>query len=224
MQPHVCRLWFCDMSTEQTPSVPRLGTVLVVSGPSGAGKSTVCGRFFALEPRVHFSVSCTTRAPRPGEQHGREYYFLSRAQFEQSIREHGFLEYAEVHGNFYGTPRSEVEPYLERGADVLLDIDVQGARQVRRAAGPDSTVARAASFAFIAPPSFAELERRLRGRGTESEETIRRRLANARGELEAWREYDYLVINDTVEAAAERLRGILLAGRCAVPRLGDFTF
>lgn len=213
------------MNLQSTPpDGKRFGTALVTSGPSGAGKSTVCKQFLALEAGVHFSISCTTRPPRPGETHGVEYYFLSRAEFESQIAANGFLEHAEVHGNYYGTPRSEVEPYLERGADVLLDIDVQGARQLRANAAPGSSLALGASFVFMAPPSFAELEQRLRHRGTETEAVIQKRLNNARGELAAWREYDYLVINDTVEAAVARLRAILAAGHCLVRRQGDMAF
>lgn len=134
----------------------RLGTALVVSGPSGAGKSTVCKPVLAVEPKVHFSVSCTTRAPRPGERDGVEYFFLAEQEFRQRIQAGAFLEYADVHGHLYGTPRSEVEPYVAAGRDVLLDIDVQGARQVRQRIA-DSLTGRAAIFIFIAPPSLAEL-------------------------------------------------------------------
>lgn len=191
----------------------RLGTALVVSGPSGAGKSTVCKQVLAGH-RMHFSVSCTTRAPRAGETDGREYFFLSRSVFEEKIAANAFLEHAEVHGNYYGTLRSEVEPWLERGEDVLLDIDVQGARQIReRARG--SLTGRRAAFVFLAPPSLAVLEQRLRGRQTDSEEVILRRLANARREMTAWRDYDYLVVNDTVERAVAEMTAILDAAHCA---------
>jgi len=193
-----------------------LGVPLVVSGPSGAGKSTVCRELLALEPLLHFSVSCTTRPPRPGEADGAAYYFISRAQFEARLAEDGFLEHAEVHGNYYGTPRSEVAPHIAAGRDVLLDVDVQGARNLRTRLAPATFGPPV--FVFIAPPSLAELERRLRGRGTESEDTLQRRLGNARRELAAWREYDCLVVNDTVADAVARLRAILLAARCATPR------
>ncbi len=196
----------------------RLGVALVVSGPSGAGKSTVCRQVLADEPQLHFSVSCTTRPPRPGERDGVEYFFLDRAEFERRITADALLEHAEVHGNYYGTLRSEVEPFLARGEDVLLDIDVQGARQVRQRSA-NSVTGSGIVFAFIAPPSLAELERRLRGRGTETEEVIQRRLRNAREELPHWREYDYLVINDQVTLAVARLHAILEAARCAVRSL-----
>ncbi|MFA4943570.1 MAG: guanylate kinase [Lentisphaeria bacterium] len=188
------------------------GCVVVLSGPSGAGKSTVCRQLLATQP-LHFSVSCTTRPPRPGEQGGRDYHFLSRAAFEAAIAADEFLEHAEVHGNYYGTLRAEVEPHLERGADVLLDIDVQGMRQVRERA--TATLAgRRAVYVFLAPPSLAELERRLRTRATDPEEAIRRRLANARRELAAWAEYDFLVVNDQIEAAVAELAAIIRAARC----------
>ena len=192
------------------------GVPVVVSGPSGAGKSTVCREWLAREPALHFSVSCTTRPPRPGETDGAAYYFLSRAQFEARLAADGFLEHAEVHGNYYGTPRSEVTTRLSADRDVLLDVDVQGARSLRHQL--DATVFGPPVFVFIAPPSLAVLEQRLRGRGTESEATIQRRLRNARLEVTAWSEYDFLVINDDVAAAVTRLQAILVAARCATSR------
>ena len=197
-------------------SSSKLGVPLVVSGPSGAGKSTVCRELLAREPELHFSVSCTTRPARPGETDGAAYYFLSRAQFEARLATDGFLEHAEVHGNYYGTPRSEVITPISAGRDVLLDVDVQGARSLRH--NLDAAVFGPPVFVFIAPPSLVVLEQRLRGRGTESEETIQRRLCNARLEVTAWREYDFLVINDDVAAAVTRLQAILTAGRCATSR------
>jgi guanylate kinase len=197
-------------------SLLKRGVPVVVSGPSGAGKSTVCRELLAREPEMHFSVSCTTRPARPGETDGAAYYFLSRAQFEARLAADGFLEHAEVHGNYYGTPRSEVTAPISAGRDVLLDVDVQGARSLRH--NLDAAVSGAPVFIFIAPPSLVVLEQRLRGRGTESEETIQRRLANARVEVTAWREYDFLVINDDVAAAVTRLQAILTAARCATSR------
>ena len=195
----------------------RLGTALIVSGPSGTGKSTVCKPVMTTMPDLHFSVSCTTRSPRPGEQDGVDYFFITTEEFQRRLQADAFLEHAEVHGNLYGTPRSEVEPYVVAGRDVLLDIDVQGARQVRQRIA-DTPTGRAAVFVFIAPPSLEELERRLRGRQTETEAAIQRRLSNARDEMAAWLEYDYLVINDQVEAAGNQLRAILLATHCQVSR------
>jgi guanylate kinase len=188
----------------------RPGTLLVLSGPSGAGKSTVCGDLLRRRPSLHFSVSATTRAPRPGERDGVQYHFLSRGEFARRLAADAFLESAEVHGHLYGTLRAEVEPYLLRGTDVLLDIDVQGARQVRERLAARPLAGRVV-FAFLAPPSDAELERRLRGRGTEPEEVIRRRLENARRELAAAGEYDHVVVNDTVADAVARL-AVLLDG------------
>ena len=195
----------------------RYGTALVVSGPSGVGKSTICREVLRRLPAMHFSVSCTTRSPRLGETHGVEYTFLTREEFLRRVDAGEFLEHAEVHGNLYGSLRSEVESYIDEGRDVLLDIDVQGARQVRsRAAG--TPLGPCTEFVFIGPPSFAEMERRLRNRGTDSEEGIARRLANARRELAAWRDYAYLVINDTVEAAVEDLLAIVRGAGCATCR------
>lgn len=196
----------------------RYGIALVVTGPSGAGKSTVCRRLRGMLPNLHFSVSCTTRRPRPGEVDGVDYRFVSRAEYEAYRVADAFVEHAEVHGNGYGTLRSEIEPFLEASGDVLLDIDVEGARQVRRQAR-GTWLGRCLVDVFFAPPSFAELERRLRRRGTESEAVMARRLAHARRELEAWNEFAYVVINDEVETATLRLLSIVQAARCAVGRV-----
>ncbi len=182
------------------------GTLFVVSAPSGAGKSTILRRVLAGIPAAAFSVSHTTRPPRPGEEHGRDYFFVSQEEFAAMRRSGAFLEAAEVHGNWYGTSRGAVEEMLGRGVDVLLDIDVQGALQVR-AAG------LVAVFVFIVPPSLAELERRLRGRGTDSDEVIRRRLANAREELLAASRYDHIVVNDDLDRAVAMVQAVILARR-----------
>lgn len=159
-------------------------------------------------PGLVFSVSHTTRAPRPGEKDGQDYHFVSRDDFLkiQQQQPPGFLEWAEVHGNMYGTSRDEVERHLQAGKDVILDIDVQGAMQVIEAADPVTV--------FIAPPSLAELERRLRGRGTESEENLALRLENARKEIAFREKYDYLVVNDQLPLAIQSLRSIIIAERC----------
>ena len=204
----------CGLMSEDkdNPSERFRAVALVVSGPSGAGKSTVCGQLLTAIPEMHFSVSCTTRAPRNGETDGVQYYFLSRTEFERRIAADAFLEHADVHGNYYGTLRSEVEPFLECGQDVLLDIDVQGAAQLRQRAG-NSLTGQSAVYVFIEPPSLAELERRLRGRGTDCEEVIQRRLLNARREMAVSGDYDHIVVNDEVPLAVGRLEAILDAAR-----------
>ncbi|MCK6681905.1 MAG: guanylate kinase [Thermoanaerobaculia bacterium] len=183
-------------------------TLFVISAPSGTGKSTLIQSVLAtLSGRLdvpHFSVSHTTRAPRTGEVDGREYHFVSRESFIDMRAREGFLEWAEVHGNLYGTAAQEVEPRLQAGRDVLLDIDTQGAAQVT-ARRPDAVTI------FIYPPSREILERRLRERGTESEETVQRRLANARRELHDSRNYQYAIINDDLERATDELRSIFLS-------------
>jgi len=193
------------MSVQQAP-----GLALILSGPSGAGKSTVCRHLFQMLPNARFSVSCATRQPRPGERDGIDYHFLSADEF-LARREHGdFLEWAEVHGNFYGTLWSEILPVLQNGDLIVLDIDVQGAATIRKNLRGTEWEKHFLSV-FCAPPNYEELERRLRGRGTEKEETILKRLANARGEMARWREYDYLVINEDAAACAGQLAAILQA-------------
>ena len=204
------------MSASVVQSV-RPGVLIVLSGPSGAGKSTVCRAVRDVFPSLQFSVSCTTRDPREGETDGVDYHFVSLDDFRHRRAAGEFLESAEVHGNYYGTLREEVEERVIEGTDVLLDIDVQGARQVRMNLA-DSALAVLSTFVFFGPPSLAELDRRLRGRGTDTEEAITRRLADARAEMAAWEEYDFLVINETVDAAARELGSILVASRCAVRR------
>ncbi len=178
------------------------GKLLVISGPSGAGKSTVISRLMALGERMEFSVSATTRRPRPGEQEGRDYYFVSREAFEGMVRQGELLEHAEFVGNCYGTPRAPVLEQLRQGVTVILDIEVQGARQVK-ALMPE------AISVFLSPPDLSALEKRLRGRGTESEEKIQGRLETARREMELAGTYDYIVINDDPDRAARELLEIL---------------
>lgn len=180
------------------------GPLIILSGPSGSGKSTVLQRLLAPgDLPLHLSVSATTRRPRPGEVDGVHYHFWPRERFEAELRVGAFLEHAEVHGNYYGTLRREVEPVRERGQGVLLDIDVQGAAQVRQLCPDVFTV-------FLATPSPEVYEHRLRGRGTEGEESIRRRLETARRELERMGEYDAVVVNDDLGAAVARLRDLVL--------------
>jgi len=181
--------------------------LFVLSAPSGCGKTTILQKVMAELPGLAFSVSHTTRKPRAGEQDGRDYHFVSREQFMAIGDQHpsGFLEWAEVHGNFYGTSRQDVEARLAEGMDVVLDIDVQGAAQIRQNAEPVTV--------FIAPPSLAELERRLRGRGTESEESLTVRLANAEKEMQDVDAYTYLIINDRLEEAVQALQAVIIAER-----------
>jgi guanylate kinase len=184
----------------------RLGLVLVICAPSGTGKSTLVRRLVEEYPRFAFSVSCTTRAPRGQERDGVDYHFLSKDDF-LSMRDKGeFAEWAEVHGNYYGTPLVPLRQELDQGRDVLFDIDVQGAMQLKRSF-PDGL------YVFLLPPSRTELERRLRGRGTDAEEAIRRRLAGAAKEMHAAPEFDHWIVNDDLDRAYEKLRAVYLAGR-----------
>jgi guanylate kinase len=191
----------------------RLGSLLVLSGPSGAGKTTLYRLVLQRHPEIRFSVSCTTRAPRAQECAGVDYHFLSVPEFQARLAAGAFLEHAEVHGNWYGTLRAEVEGPVLDGVDVLLDIDVQGARQVR-AVSRGTPFAAAFLSVFCAPPSFAALQKRLEARGTDSAAVIAGRLQRARTELTAWREYDAVVVNDRLEEAVAQLEAIVLAARC----------
>ena len=183
------------------------GKLLVISGPSGAGKSTVV--FKAIEGRedICFSTSVTTRSPRPGEVDGREYFFVNFERFREMVENDELLEHAEYVANRYGTPRAYVEQRMAEGMNVLLDIEVQGARQVRKKM-PEAVLI------FIAPPSIEELERRLRGRGTDTEAAIEGRLIRARQEFQEADFYDYLIVNDDVEKAAAKLNAIIEAEHC----------
>ena len=184
----------------------RRGLLFVVSAPSGTGKTTVVERLVQLVPDLALSRSYTSRAARPGEAHGVDYNFVSRARFEEMIAADAFLEWADVFGNLYGTGAADAEARLASGRDLVLVIDVQGARQVRRRFADIVGV-------FVMPPSFAVLERRLRGRSKDPEEAIQRRLETARAEVAAYTEYDYVIVNDELEACVDRLRAIVLAER-----------
>ena len=183
-----------------------LGTLFVVAAPSGAGKSTLVNALLVREPSISLSISHTTRPPRVGEEYGRHYYFVEREEFQRQIAAGTFLEHAEVHGNFYGTSHATVQSLLEQGRDVLLEIDWQGAAQIRRAK-PDCV------SVFILPPSRAELERRLRGRGSDAPEVIERRLLNSREEISHAHEFDYIVVNDGFDDALGDLQAIVRAVR-----------
>ena len=180
------------------------GKLFIISGPSGVGKSTVLKALFREHPDLYFSVSATTRAPREGEIDGVHYRFIKSEQFLQMVQENEFLEYAEYVGSFYGTPRGPVEDAMAQGHDAFLDIEIQGAQQVYEKR-PDAV------RIFIAPNSWAELERRLTERGTDSAEKIQKRLLRAKVELQAAENYDYLVVNDTVEQAVREMEAIFLA-------------
>ena len=183
-----------------------------MSGPSGVGKGTLKDALLQQGIDVKYSVSATTRPPRPGEVHGEHYFFLSKDVFCQMVEQGEFLEWAYVYDNYYGTPRSFVLDNLEKGQDVLLEIDIQGARQIREQF-PHGV------FIFIAPPSTEELARRLQKRGKDSPEAIKRRLSSYAEEMAQMVSYDYVVVNDSLEAALEKLKAIMVAERCRVTRL-----
>jgi guanylate kinase len=181
-------------------------TVYIISAPSGSGKSTLVNRARQIVPDLDFSVSYTTRPPRGNEQNGREYFFVSRADFEQMIKNGDFLEYADVFGNYYGTAKHYLEKAKQRKHDLLLDIDVQGAAQIKQKI-PDAV------SIFILPPNRTELESRLRDRGQDSEAVIHRRLATATREIENYPKYDYILVNDRLDDSIQALQSILLAER-----------
>lgn len=191
------------------------GQLIVFSGPSGVGKGTVLKEFLQHRDNVSLSISATTRQPRPGEENAVHYYFLTREEFEKRIAENNMLEYAQYNGNYYGTPKDKVEEALEQGRDIILEIEVQGALLVKGKC-PN------ALLVFVMPPSWQELRDRLTGRGTEDAETIEKRLNIAQGELKQAIHYDYILVNDQVEAAAKRLEHIMESGRCRIVEMKDF--
>lgn len=197
----------------------RNGMTLVISGPSGSGKSTLYKAVSGKLGGMGFSVSCTTRSPRPGEQDGVDYYFLTKEDFERRVAAGDFAEYACVHGNYYGTLKSELSSRMEQGMDVVLDIDVQGAMQLRTLAEKDPLFRDSLEFVFVAPPSYAELEKRLRGRGTESAESLEKRLHNAREEMTYMGKYDYLILNDVLEDAVAAFEALIRSLRLSVKRI-----
>jgi guanylate kinase len=199
----------------------RRGILFVISAPSGAGKTTLCTAL-RQTPDFIYSVSCTTRPPRQGEIEGEDYYFLSLGQFQAHIAAGDFLEYAEVHGNFYGTLRGNVVAYLRDGVDVLIDIDTQGAANIRASTDPD--IRDALADVFIVPADHDELRRRLIKRGTETPAQIERRLANAAGEVARWRDYRYTIISGSVEEDLSKFRAIMKAERYLSRRFADFSF
>jgi guanylate kinase len=181
---------------------PKQGELFVVAAPSGAGKTSLVRALMQREPQLRFSISYTTRQQRPAEQHGRDYFFVARAEFERMVAASEFLEHAQVFDNFYGTSRRQVEQLLESGYNVLLEIDWQGAQQIRRAMPQCHSI-------FILPPSSAALETRLRSRGTDSEAVIQRRLRDSIADMSHWVEFDYVVVNEDFERATSELQQIL---------------
>lgn len=191
-----------------TVPATRRGLLIILSSPSGAGKSTLSRRLLESDPEVRFSVSATTRPPRPGEQEGQHYHFKSRREFEEMIATGAMLEHAEVFGNFYGTPLAPVEAAVAQGRDVLFDVDWQGGQQIRNSSLRDAVVS-----VFILPPSIAELEARLKARGQDSAEVVAGRMAQARDEISHWAEYDYVLVNENLTRCEAELNAIIRAER-----------
>ena len=185
----------------------RRGLLIILSSPSGAGKSTLARRLMDWDADIRFSVSATTRAPRPGEVDGQDYHFSSRAAFQDMVAAGEMLEHAEVFGNFYGSPRAPVQAAMEAGTDTVFDIDWQGGQQIKQAMRGDVV------SIFILPPSIAELDRRLRSRAQDSEAVIAGRMAKSRDEISHWAEYDYVLVNEDLEQTFEQLKTILSAER-----------
>ena len=197
------------------------GLLLILSSPSGAGKTTLTRMLMAWDPAIRFSISATTRAPRPGEVDGREYYFRSRQDFETMVKTGEMLEHAEVFGNLYGSPKAPVEAAMAAGRDTVFDIDWQGGQQIR-----NSALGRDVVSIFVLPPSIAELERRLRARGQDSDSVIADRMSKSRNEISHWAEYDYVIVNTDLDHAFKDLVTILQAERLRrdrQPQLNDFV-
>ncbi|MCX7886359.1 MAG: guanylate kinase [Verrucomicrobiae bacterium] len=200
----------------------RPGLLIIISSPSGGGKTTLCNRLLQWDKNLTRVVTCTTRPPRPGEQHGVHYHFLSKEEFERRIAAGHFLEHAEYNGHCYGTPRQFVEDVLRSGRDALLAIEVQGARQITRLVRsgkfpyPDSLVT-----IFLFPPTLGLLEQRLRRRGQDDEQTLQRRLQIARQEIAYWREYDYTIVTGDIEDDLMQAKAILIAEKCRTHRFPD---
>ena len=191
------------------------GSLIILSGPSGAGKGTIHNELLKRDSNLKFSVSMTTRAPRNGEVDGIDYFFVSIDEFKKEIKNNSFLEYAEVHGNYYGTLKREVERDLDNGFDVILEIDIQGALNIK-------SQKEDGIFIFIMPPSMRELKNRLVKRGTETKDKLIERFKNAYKEVNEMSKYNYVVINDEVDLAVKKVEAILIAERCRVDRIEEF--
>lgn len=189
----------------------RTGILIVVSGFSGAGKGTLMKRLLERYDNYALSISMTTRSPRPGEEHGKHYFFVDRDEFEKHIEDDGLIEYAEYCGNYYGTPRAYVEKCLGEGRDVILEIEIQGALKIKKKF-PDAVLL------FVTPPDAEELQRRLTNRGTETEDVIRKRLSRAVEEAQGVENYDYIVVNDELEKCVEDIHAIMIASHCKVQK------
>ena len=200
------------------PDAARRGLLIILSSPSGAGKSTLAARLRAWDSTLNFSVSATTRAPRPGEEHGREYYFHSREEFQDMVAKGDMLEHAEVFGNYYGSPKGPVEEAIKAGRDVLFDIDWQGGQQVRA-----SALGKHVLSIFILPPSIPELERRLYARAQDSKEVIDGRMSKSRDEISHWPEYDYVLVNEDLDETEASLKTIVAAERLRLSQQPDLV-
>jgi len=198
--------------------VTRRGLLIILSSPSGAGKSTLSRRLLEFDPDVRFSVSATTRPPRPGEQEGRDYFFKSRREFEAMVENGEMLEHAEVFDHMYGTPLAPVEAAITSGSDVLFDVDWQGGQQIR-----NSTLQETVVSIFILPPSIAELEKRLRARGQDTDEVVATRMAKSRDEISHWAEYQYVLVNENLPKCEAELFAILRAERLRRERRPDLV-
>jgi len=201
-----------------TPSAVRRGLLIILSSPSGAGKSTLSRRLLEFDPEVRFSVSATTRPPRPGEQEGRDYFFKSRREFEAMVESGEMLEHAEVFGHLYGTPLAPVETAIATGQDVLFDVDWQGGQQIR-----NSVLGRLVVSIFLLPPSIAALEARLRARAKDGPEVIDRRMAKSRDEISHWAEYQYVLVNENLAQCESELFAILRSERLRRERRPDLV-
>jgi len=200
-------------ATTRAESAHHVPLLLVISAPSGAGKTTLCQALLAQDPSLTRAITCTTRAPRPGEQDSVDYHFLEPATFQRRVAAGEFLEHAQVHGHSYGTLKSEVLDRLRQGRDVLLNVDVQGAASIRACAAQWPEIQQSLCTVFVAAPSLVELEARLRKRAQDAEDVIARRLRAARGEMAHWREFDYFVVSDNVPNGLRRMQMIIEAER-----------